>query len=122
MSNYTYEQVACPHIYFPNNPSRLVQRVVMKTIDGQTAGWVDYLIEDGWNKAILFVVEKEHRNQETVLGFLNKFYQLVSQPTQTFWWMATPSMEPYFEQIAAARPDLTFAAGGAINRVIHATE
>lgn len=122
MSNYTYEQVACPHTYFPNNPSRTAQRIVMKTADGQTAGWADFFIEEGWSKFPAFFVAEIHRDQATILAFINQVYQIVSQPTQTFWGRATLPMEPYFDQIAAARPDMTFAAGGAINRVIHATE
>lgn len=122
MSNYTYEQVACPHTYFPDNPSRTAQRIVMKTADGQTAGWADFFIEEGWSKFPAFFVTEIHRDQATILEFISQVYQIVSQPKQTFWWNALPSMEQYLNQIAKARPDMTFAAGGAINRVIHATE
>lgn len=122
MSNFTYEQVACPHTYFPNNPSRVATRIVMKTSDGNIAGWADYFIEEGWSKFPLFSVEEQHRNEATILAFISQVYQIVTEPKKTFWWAATPPMEQYFDQIASARPDLTFAAGGAINKITHAAQ
>lgn len=94
----------------------------MKTLDNKTVGWADYLIDDGWSVFLSFTVSDEHRTETIVTEFLHQLYLLVSEPKQTFWWSATPTMEKYFDQIAATRPDMTFAAGGAICRIIRATE
>jgi len=94
----------------------------MRTADGEVVGSADYIIENGWSKFARLVVAEQHRNQQTINTFIQDVYQLLSELKQTFWWSAVPQMEPYFDAISAARPDMTFAAGGAINRIVHATE
>lgn len=121
MSDYVYGLDACPHNYFPHDATKTVNRVSMKTSGGETVGWADYLIEDGWSKFLVFSVNPEHRTETKVLEFIRQVYLIVAEPAQTFWWNATPTMAKYFDQIVALRPDMTFAAGGAIKRIVRAT-
>lgn len=121
MSDYVYELGACPHNYFPHDTTKTVKRVSMKTSGGETVGWADFIIEDGWSKFIFFTVSPNHRTEQNVLAFLLQLYVCVPEPKQTFWWSATPQMAKYFDQIVALRPDMTFAAGGSIKRIVRAT-
>lgn len=119
MADTTYTKTVCPHVYYPNNPEREMFRVEM--FDGNTKiGFADYFVENGWSHFLVFNVAEKHRNTETNFEFIKNVYQIVPQ-LSSFWWNTPPVMEPYFDMIVAERPDMTFAAGGAIKKVVRAT-
>lgn len=122
MSNYTYSLGLCPHNYFPDDSTKNVLRVSMLDDAQQLVGWADYIIDDGWTKFITFTVAHQHRAPGVVITFIDEVYKLVDTPKQTFWWNATETMAKYFDQIVALRPDMTFAAGGAIKKIVKATK
>lgn len=121
MSEFIFKPDVCSHDYFPGNETRNVNRFCMKTLDNTTVGWIDYFIENGWSKFLVISVDPNYRNEEVVSEFIRQVYVFVSEPKKTFWWSATPEMKKYFDIISTERPDITFAASGAINRIVYAT-
>ena len=97
-----------------------LNRIVMFDSNNNEVGWTDYVIDNGWSKFTEFAVAEEYRTEENVMDFIRAGYGLVPEPKQSFWWSATSAMVKYFEMITAERPDMTFAAGGAINRIVEA--
>jgi len=120
MSTYTYHLVQSPKIILVSGTEQQAQRVEMKA-DNNLVGWADFVIDNGWSKFTEFAIDENHRSEENGMAFIRAVYGLVPEPKKTFWWSATPSMKKYFDLITAERPDMTFAAGGAINRIARAT-
>lgn len=122
MSAFTYSLEVSPNTVSLNGQAVQLNRIVMSDAEGNIVGWTDYVIDNGWSKFTEFAVVEEHRTEENVMAFIRAGYGLVQEPKQTFWWSATPAMAKYFELIVAERPDMTFAAGGAINKIVRTTE
>lgn len=120
MDEFTYTKVSSPHVYYPGNTSRHVWRIEMLD-ESSSAGFADFFVEDGWSHFLVFYVSEQYRSQEIISSFISNVYQLVDETDKTFWWNALPSMEPYFNLIKDSRPDMTFAASGAINKICHAS-
>lgn len=121
MSAFTYRLEVSPNTVSLGGQTVQLNRIVMSDIDGNLVGWTDYIIDNGWSKFTEFAIVEEHRTEENVMAFIRNGYGLVPEPKQTFWWSATPLMAKYFDLIVAERPDMTFAAGGSINRIVRAT-
>jgi hypothetical protein len=122
MSAFTYRLEVSPNTVSLDGQTVQLNRIVMSDVEGNLVGWADYVIHNGWSKFTEVVVVEEHRTEENVMAFIRNGYGLVPEPKQTFWWSATPSMAKYFDLIVAERPDMTFAAGGTINRICRATK
>ena len=122
MGAFTYGLAVSPNTVSLNGQTVQLNRVAMSDVGGNLVGWADYVIDNGWSKFTEFAVVEEHRTEENVMAFIGALYVLVSEPKQTFWWSATPPMAKYFDLIVAERPDMTFAAGGSINKIVRATQ
>lgn len=121
MSGFTYSLEVSPNTVSLNGQTVQLNRIAMSDVGGNLVGWTDYIIDNGWSKFTEFAIAEEHRTEENVMAFIRAAYGLVPEPKQTFWWSATPAMAKYFDLIVAERPDMTFAAGGAINKIVRAT-
>lgn len=118
---YTYEIVTSPKSISVAGQSKQLNRINMSTPEEIIVGWTDYIIDSGWSKFTEFFVIEEHRTEENILSFIRAGYKLVPEPKQTFWWSATESMRKYFEAIVSEMPHMTFAAGGAIQKLVPAS-
>lgn len=121
MNAFTYSMEVSPNTVSLNGQTVQLNRIVMSDVDGNLVGWTDYVIDNGWSKFTEFSVVEEYQTEENIMAFIRSGYSLVPEPKQTFWWSATPAMAKYFDLIVAERPDMTFAAGGSINRIVRAT-
>jgi hypothetical protein len=116
MANLTYQKIVCPHTYYADNPNRKVWRIVMSD-DLSQIGFADFFVENNWSHFLVFSVAESVRNTSMIIDFIRNVYQIVDEPS-SFWWNTPPVMEQYLDMICVERPDMTFAAGGAISKVL----
>lgn len=120
MSSFTYEKVPCPHSYYPSDTSRQMWRFRVLS-NNEEVGYTDYFIENNWLHYLVYYMKPEFRTNENIIAFINNAYDAEPSVTKSFWWQTPDVMEQYFDTIASQRPNMTFAASGSINRIIHAT-
>lgn len=110
-----------PIIYYPTNPARNMLRVEMVDDNTQIA-WADLFVEDGWAHFVYVYVHPEYRSEETIMAFIRSAFNLDFGTINIYWFNISPSVANFYHKIVAERPDLTFAADGAINQIIWASE
>lgn len=110
-----------PFNYYPNNSSRNVFRIESSDDNGLIA-WADLFVENNWAHFVYVYVTPEHRSEQEIFDFIKSAFLLDLGTTNIYWYNISSSVAHFFELIVAERPDMTFAAGGAINRICRATK
>ena len=120
MADVAYRKIPCPHMYYPDGDKREMWRFEA-TAGGKTIGFADYFIENDWLHYLVYWMHPQARTFENVREFICQGYLAEPQIKQSFWWNTPSVMKQYFDMIVVERPDITFAASGAINKVEYAT-
>lgn len=115
----TTQITATPIVYYPDNETRDVFRIEMTEGNSQIA-WADLFIEQGWAHFVYVYVQPEHRSNETVMTFIREAFRLDLGTKNIYWFGISAAVANFYHQIVAERPDLTFAATGAVNMVSYA--
>ena len=115
----TTELTTTPIVYYPNNPARNVFRIEM-TANGAQIAWADLFIEENWAHFVYVYVQPEHRSEETIMDFIRGAFDLDLGTKNIYWFGISATVANFYHQIVAERPDLTFAATGAVNMVSYA--
>ena len=84
----------------------------------QEIAFVDLFVEADWAHFVYLWVDNDHRNEDTIWFYIENAFNFDLGVTKIYWLRIVEPLIYFLHKIAGKRPDLTFAATGAVNVVL----